>query len=254
MIQMRKDRLAIAAVILITSMIIVDLLVKYVATSAPQQKLLGDAVTAVMIASLAFVIPHVLRYLAGKQVSIESVIGSQRRDEIEHLMSKILGIRDRQRLPKLIVLDNEKCEASCVGVGSQATIFITKGLLTTLSDRSLLATVAHECGHIAGRHLLLQGLLFASIYFVGRTFVSLTPMHTPVFLAAYLSIAWQFEYYADRVSALHVGKSAMQVCCKELAAIRGKSIDDTTKTSLLDYISTHPSFAMRIARLEQFKD
>ena len=117
----------------------------------------------------------------------------------------------------------------------------------------MLATIAHEMGHLHGKHLILQGLMFAGFFFIARTVTTISPVAAPVFLLAYFTTTWRFEFFADRFSALHVGPRAMEACCVELAAVRGTPIDPDHKPKLKDRISTHPTFAARIHRLRQMK-
>lgn len=253
MIQIRKTRLLIAAPLVIGVVLSIDVVSKAIASDAAQAKLIGDGLTAVLFAAAPFFLPYLLRFLAVRRIQLEDLIGPVRADEIRSLIDQVLGLKQGDPRPTLFVLDSDKCEASCVGTGSSATIFVTRGLIGTLTPKSLLATIAHEGGHLLGKHLVLQGLIFSIIFFVGRTITAIPPAAAPLFIGLYLMIAWRFEFYADRVSALHVGPRVMQACCAELATLRGQSIQVGQKPKLSDYLSTHPTFAARIHRLGLIK-
>lgn len=251
MIPIRKSRLLFAVPVLFGAMLSIEVVARFLAKDATQVKLIGDTIFALLFAVSPFFMPFLLRFVAARRIPLTDLVGAVRAYEVTALMDQIVTLKGKH--PELLVLDSDKCEAVCIGTGASATIFVTKGLINTLSPNALLATIAHEMGHLHGKHLILQGLMFASFFFIARTITIIPPYAAPLFLGLYFLTAWRFEYAADRFSALHVSPRAMEDCCVELAAVRGQSINPEQKLKLKDYISTHPNFAARIQRLRQMK-
>lgn len=251
MIPLRKSRLLFAAPILLAAVLSIDVLARAMASNAAEAKLIGDTISALLFAVSPFFLPFLLRYVAAPQIPLKDLVGPVREYEITALIDQTLKLKGKR--PELRVLDSDTIQAVCVGTGASATIFVSRGLIEKLSPKAVLATIAHEMGHLHGKHLILQGLMFAGFFFIARTVTTISPVAAPVFLLAYFTTAWRFEFFADRFSALHVGPRAMEACCVELAAVRGTPIDPDHKPKLKDRISTHPTFAARIHRLRQMK-
>jgi len=257
MIPLRISRLVVAAPLLIGAVLSIDVLARAMASNAYEARFIGDTISALLFAVSPFFLPFLLRYLAAPQIPLKELVGPVREHEIMALIDH--ASTNKGKRPELRVLDFNRVQAICVGTGASATIFVTKGLIETLSHKAVLATIAHELGHLHGKHLILQGLMFASFFFIARTVSAIPPVAAPLFLLAYFMTAWRFEFAADRYSALHVGPRAMEACCVELAAVRGTPLDLghkpklKLKLKLKDRLSTHPTFAARIHRLRQMK-
>ena len=90
-----------------------------------------------------------------------SVHGARRRAS-EHaqaarITGRLLGQAGVAALPAAVVLDTPQPAVYCVP-GRPATIVLTTGALAVLDEPQLLAVLAHEHAHLAGRHHLLVTL------------------------------------------------------------------------------------------------
>lgn len=122
-------------------------------------------------------------------------------------ISKKLGIE----MPQLYLELNRQPNAYTYG-NESATITVTSGLLECLEDDELYAVLAHECGHIACKHILyhtmgeviLNGGLVGFNLFDNNGFLS-TAITLPLKLAFYRWI---------RCSELSADRAAI-ICCKQ---------------------------------------
>ena len=113
-----------------------------------------------------------------------------------------------------------------------ATITLTSGLLECLSDEEIYAVIAHECGHIACKHVLystmanvlLFGGAIGSDLIFGENFIT-AAIIAPIKLAL---AHWHrcSELSADRAAA---------VCCGDAKAVVGSMTRIAGGTTNLDY-------------------
>ena len=112
---------------------------------------------------------------------------------------------------------------------TQTAITITSALVEMMSEEELRGVVAHECGHIACRHMLYHTLaqILANATGMFETLVSLaTPIH-------YALMYWQrkSELSCDRAAAFIVGpKTATSM----LARLAGGPVSITSKLNLVE--------------------
>jgi serine/threonine protein kinase len=84
---------------------------------------------------------------------------------------------------------------------TQVFLTITSGLLEALEAEEIKAIIAHECGHIACRHMLYHTMASMMIQYGAKIFGPLAAMATPVWLGL---LHWRrrSELSADRAAAV----------------------------------------------------
>jgi Zn-dependent protease with chaperone function len=87
---------------------------------------------------------------------------------------------------------------------SAVSVSITSGLVECMDERELTAVLAHECGHIACRHVLFHSMARSLLSIGSSIFGPLAAVSYPVQLALF---AWsrKSELSADRAAALVCG-------------------------------------------------
>ena len=148
-------------------------------------------------------------------------------------------------------------------------VFLTDYLLEECDDDELRAILAHEFGHVAGRHLWQRGLLTVAVFgaliagadvvgpgaleerfgFLGffLPFVGLYALYH-VFLLG--GLAYRQEYHADAYAAREAGVEATVDALEVLAAAN----DVTREAGLLYALATHhPPIADRIEAVRELE-
>lgn len=150
--------------------------------------------------------------------------------------------------------DPPRANAAVVGFGRNRRVIVTESLLGGLSVEQAAAVVAHELGHIRGRHhelwLLGQGAAGLGFFAVWGAFgfLSWWPLTAPLWLwavrypAAALRRNW--EYAADAFAAARGHGAALAQALAALERLNGRPA--ARPASRLD---RHPSAAARIDRL-----
>jgi Zn-dependent protease with chaperone function len=243
---MRKTRLLLGFPLLVTTISVIDHLAQLVTATITSQKLVSDLLSASIILGLSFWSPYVLRWLAVKEAP--PLRDEAFKAEIARVCQDVSGAS-----PRLVLLASDKATASCSGSGKTSTIFLTTGLLSTFSRQTVLATIAHECGHLRMRHAVHQALMFSCMFLASR-WMALPPFSMPVFMLVYLAVARQFELTADQQAADHVGTGAMTQCLIDLSAHVGTPAEPSKGPRMSmwrDLLCSHPSFERRIAALQR---
>jgi len=188
----------------------------------------------------------------------------QRRERVERLCDAA-GHRPRG----IYLLEGESTKTATALVAGTLPglryVFLTDSLLDECDDDELRAILAHEFGHVAGRHLWQRGLLTVSVFgvwalvtrqvgfgwfvatfgFVGY-FIPLIGVYVlyRVFLLGGLA-RWQ-EFQADAYAASTAGREAMVDALETLADAN----DVRLEAGLLYSLATHhPPIAARIDAL-----
>ncbi|WP_415380722.1 M48 family metallopeptidase [Halosimplex sp. TS25] len=145
-----------------------------------------------------------------------------------------------------------------IGGPLSGAVGVSRAAVETLPPAQLAAVVAHERGHLAGRHAFVRSLVSAGWLFAGAAVITAVfSVTTPAATAALA--AWLFgeravavlvgratEYRADAYAASHTSP----------AAVAGllRTLDDGSRHSVTDrlrgLVSPHPSFERRIAAVE----
>ncbi len=168
--------------------------------------------------------------------------------------------------PRVRVLESDLPNAWVTGlIGQRSTVFLTKGLLSDLPERQVLAVIAHELGHVRLGHVSIYlSLSLLSIY-SGWLSAELLPaslaghaglMRTSVFvgLAPVLTsiVIRRCELAADRFSAELTGDplalaEALVAITKAVDQVRSKQ--GPVRSFLTRLVSTHPATEERARRL-----
>ncbi|MDO5115875.1 MAG: M48 family metallopeptidase [Synergistaceae bacterium] len=111
----------------------------------------------------------------------------------------ILGIDE----PELFISGSAEANAFTFG-DTSPLIVISAGLLYRVTEDELNAIIAHECGHIAGRHLLYHSLGNAILYGSSRFLGSFV---AGGLLMKFFQWMRASEYSCDRAASLAMGSS-----------------------------------------------
>ncbi|OAQ52804.1 hypothetical protein HTG_10785 [Natrinema mahii] len=177
----------------------------------------------------------------------------QRRERVERLCAD-LGYRPRG----LFLLEGESTKTANALVAGTVPglryVFLTDYLLAECDDDELRAILAHEFGHVAGRHLWQRGLLTVAVFGVwiaGAEFVGFGALEESLgFLGFFLPFMglyavyhvvllgglarWQ-EFRADAYAARQAGREAMVAALERLADAN----DTRREAGLLYSLATH---------------
>lgn len=126
---------------------------------------------------------------------------------------------------------------------TKAFITVTSGLLEYLEEDEIQAVIAHECGHIACRHVLFHTMAQMLIKFGMKIFGPLAPVALPVKLAL---LAWsrKSELSADRAAALYMGGSDAVV--ETMIRLSGGPKSITSKINIEEYVKQAEEYSYLI--------
>lgn len=141
--------------------------------------------------------------LHGVNMATKIRLGKDQLPEIYELLPPIcdrLGIAE----PELYLEMNPYPNAYTYG-DDEAFITITSGLIDSMTTEELKAVIAHECGHIACRHVLYRTMATVILYSVADA-LGLGIISAPLKIAL---ASWQrtSELSADRAAAVYMGGS-----------------------------------------------
>jgi heat shock protein HtpX len=194
-------------------------------------------------------------------------------------------------MPRLYLLPEESPNAFATGRNPQhASVAFTVGILRLMDDREIEGVVAHELGHVLNRDILISSVaatIAAAIMFISRmafwfggsrddddrgggNAISALLMMILGPLAAMLiqmAISRSREYAADEASAKYTGApnelisalGKLETYSKRIPMQASPStahmfiIKPFTSQWFMNVLSTHPSTADRIARLQQLR-
>lgn len=151
------------------------------------------------------------------------------------------------RPPRLTIYSSERPAAVTANDGSKCCIFVSTGLIDSLSPASLSAVMAHECGHIMEKHPIRQAIILGLLAGVKMSIGIPAAAVVPIVLA-YLMMLRDWEYIADRFAFHRVGCATMIEAFGEYRAVTGFE----SSNPLVDLLSTHPSIRYRVAALREY--
>lgn len=186
----------------------------------------------------------------------------------------ILAYRKREKIPiPLEITDmSKKCGVKirdygivkgCTACVFNNSLVLGKELLMRLTYDELKAVIAHEFGHIKGKHMLLRigitaplliiplyswsRLYFPIVFSESATQIMLNIMMNIALLAYFIVVMipgnWISEYKADEFAAKNTGKENIIAALLKL----------TKEEKLNNDSETHPSTSNRVKRLEKLK-
>ncbi len=157
------------------------------------------------------------------------------------------------------VIQKEEVNAFCLPGGK---VFVNEGLFTMATTEGELATVvAHEVGHAVARHGAERMSMQQGASLLGNVLSAVisaaAPEYSNLFNTAYgagvnygviLPYSRKMEYEADYIGVLLMKKAGYD---PNEALKFWKKMAAQSKKGNLEYLSTHPSDANRIAAIEQ---
>lgn len=237
MVPMRTGRVVAAFVFVVLVIAGIDFLVDISTSDRATHTLWSTLLTAALIASYTWLAPFAMPFLAKPTVN-GTAIAKQAQESLNGLSSFA------RSKPRLFVIDDSRPVAYGLGVPGCAAIFVTTGLMSTMSPGALRFVLAHELEHINQRHALATSLIFAVMY-CGKMLLTIPPSLGPFAFLGYLAVMRACERAADKGASKVVGSETTKDALLELKQIVGEK---GTPSRLLDLLSTHPSFGRRAAR------
>ena len=163
-----------------------------------------EAVPGFSAAVKAFLKVGVERYEHGTSMAGKIRLGP---DQLPHLYHRLpplcarLGIAE----PEFYLEMNPAPNAHTTG-DTRTFLTVTSGLVEYLDQEEFDAVLAHECGHVACRHVLYHTM--AALLLQGASFSALTSMFTLPMQLALLYWQRRSELSADRAAAAVLGGAA----------------------------------------------
>jgi heat shock protein HtpX len=240
----------LAAVAAVTGLLtgLDDLLVA-LGASGVLRDMVSTAILALALALWPAWFTRVLPLLIARKKLLDDPVAQQRvarllRDVLEGAEGQGQGIKQ----PRVLIFHDAKPVGLAAGVPVRSLILLSSGLLEQLDDREVRGTIAHELGHVTGRHMMLTAGFLATLYFGKTLFGALGLPLTLLLLLVYLAIVRRNEFDADRRGALMVGADVMKQTLARFKAIHGESA--WMDRPWLTLLSTHPGFGRRIMALD----
>jgi len=171
------------------------------------------------------------------------------------------------KVPKIIISNTTLPNAAASGPSpSQGVVLITTGLFVQLNQDEIESVLGHEFGHLKGRDpLILSGLLSIELLFRFNILLRIAPYLFTSFLffiyffAVYTLISFIakfFEYRADLVSAIKMGKPQVQAEALEKIGFHRLLFERVPSFRVQEWLSLdpHPPIYFRVQQLKQLKD
>lgn len=247
--------------------------------SALMTAILDEPILAVVIGGLALMPVVYLGPVRSEVESFREELGVHGRPSDTDVVRTVTLLAQQADItePDVFVTRRRRPESYAIGGGSDGTIVVTSGLISTLSESELRGVLAHEVSHLANGDSRLMGFLLAPTLVVEHfserdppssrlLFHSILAFGLP-YVAAYLMwgllsvvapIQWagnQFglavlsrerEFAADRAAARLTGEpSALASALQTLESERGRPDEDLRtweqSASVLDILPTDES-------------
>lgn len=147
--------------------------------------------------------------------------------------------------PPVTLHDHADPQANTVGLLPRwSRIYLTTGLLDSMSDEGVLGVLAHESAHIHEHHILAT-FLYASGFAVSSQLLA----DDNIFFAAlllFLGLRRYSEYRADAGAVAMVGRDTMLTTLRELA----RSYPSKAWHRWFSFANIYPTLPMRIRAVE----
>lgn len=200
------------------------------------------------------------------------------------MLQRLVRVAGLEHVPQIYVLPSGNGEALTTGIGRQARLLLSRGLLQALSNRELLAVMAHEVSHIRNLDLplfamagamqrltrMITGFLtvlvivFFPLILAG---VPVVPLRALLYMAVapLVTVLVQFallrtrEFQADIGAAELTGDpDALASALSKLDALHQPMwnlfiLTGQRRSALGELLRTHPSTAERIDRLRSLR-
>ena len=162
-------------------------------------------------------------------------LGPNQYPEIYFMLIEVCATLGISSVPELYLKLDRQLNACTYG-DSRMFIVVNSGLLESVTREEIKAVIAHECGHIACRHVLYHNL--ASMLVNGSSFL-LPDIATEAIRLALFRWSRLSELSADRVSALALGSNfhieeLLRRFCGAAAIIPGFTVNKAEYDKQLD--------------------
>ena len=235
----------LAAVAAVTAILVGldDLLVVWGA-SAVLRDMVSTGIMALALALWPAWFVVVIPVFIPRRKRLEDPVAQQR-------VARILGSFARPGMaePGIILFRSDKPIGLAAGAPARSVIMLSSGLLAQLNDSEVRGTLAHECGHVVGRHMMLTSGFLATLYFGKTLFGALGLPLTLVLLLVYVWIVRRNEFDADRRGAAMVSAADMKQTLTKFQQVHQEP--KWMDRPWLTILSTHPGFGRRIQALDQ---
>jgi Zn-dependent protease with chaperone function len=213
---------------------------------------------AITLASLpgAYALYKIMKWWAGR-----AQMGSYHALATGDLYARIVAIAASAgvRLQGVFVLGNSRAAESNAFATSKGQVLLTRGLVENLTRREVDAVVAHEVGHLRGKHPSIQGWLIVIYYVLLIPASALLPQSgpgaliasLPIFPIVYILVAARLsqrhEYSADARAVSLTGDAEGKIAA--LARLRRLSKSPVHWGGIQGSILSHPSMRQRVLAL-----
>lgn len=238
---LRYMRLAALLLVLVLVLQGIDSTVRFIGLAMALADFLTSFVMAALVATWAGWAPRLAPYVLQ---TVEPRAAGPAADRCTELLTST-GVTT---LPAICVVESDTLIASAVGAADRGLIVVSTGLLRDADSNTLQAILAHEQGHIEGRHMIATGGVLAAWFLVKMLF-PVSMLWTCIFFATYLALLRRNEFDADARAAAHVGAGAVGAA---LIWVHEKIGGPAwAQKQWLTVASTHPTLASRCAALAQ---
>lgn len=226
-----------------------DTSVAALGASAIVREMISTGILTLSLALWPAWFPAALTLLIPSSKRLEDPVAQQR-------VSRIMGSFETRRMdtaePQIILFRSNKPIGLAAGAPQRSVITLSSGLLEQLDDREVRGTLAHECGHVVGHHMMLTAGFLATLCFGKTLFGALGLPLTLALLVVYLSIVRRNEFDADRRGAQMVGAADMRRALVKFQQLRREP--GWMDWPWLTILSTHPGFGRRVKALDGLVD
>jgi len=200
----------------------------------------ADKALAETIAGMVFLLgfyssaPLSARFLAPEETKNQAM-----QDRLANVLAKMPCTRP------VFLYDHAEQNANTVGIlARHSRVYVTSGLMDTLSDEGLRGILSHEETHVSEHHILVvltYACTYALIAHIGKDH------HLFIFgFLAFMALRRHLEYRADAGAAKLVGTAAIVTGLKELSTVY-----PTKRISRwFIFAMAYPTLPMRIKALE----
>lgn len=242
MTPMRPSRLLLAFCALFGVVVAIDQLAGLVFSGAEQKETASAFLTGLLLLTYAWIAPWLHERLALRPTKGHS--------DARKLLAVTLKRKAQSAgipTPKLVLIEHPSRVAFGVGMPAVSTVFVTTGLCENIDTETLDFVIAHEVSHISLGHSLFQATVFCGL-FLGKTLLGFPALLAPLLLLGYLGFMRQCEFAADARASHLTGHATTRHGLSTLAQMMGEA---TRPNTVVELLSTHPSFHRRIAAVDQ---
>lgn len=148
----------------------------------------------------------------------------------------------------LAIYCDKRIHGITLGTKRNCLIAVSTGAIQALDQEELEALFAHEFGHMIGDHSSQSFNLLAALFMAKAFFGGVGPVIALFLLGVFLYLMRRNEFEADENGARLVGNRKMHHLIKRVADNAQEGA--WTEKAWAEWISTHPRYSRRLARLQ----